>query len=254
MNALRIHLLEIKYEFLKCLRMPGYAVPTLLFPVMFYLFFGVAMGHRTVHGVHLASYLIATYGTFGVMGASLFGFGVSVATERGLGWLQVKRTTPMPVSAYFAAKVAMAMLFSTIVVLLLFTVGMTMGGVQLSLFAALRLLVTLVAGSLTFCALGLTIGYFAGPNSAAPIVQMIYLPLSVLSGLWMPIWVLPKPLQSAAFFLPPFHLSQLALGSVGAGYSTGSVATHVLMLAITTALFIALAYAGWRRDEGKMYG
>jgi ABC-type Na+ efflux pump permease subunit len=45
---------------------------------------------------------------------SLFGFGVTVAVERGQGWMEVKRTTPMPVSAYFTAKLAMAMIFSSI--------------------------------------------------------------------------------------------------------------------------------------------
>src|SRR6185503_7240338 len=87
------------------------------------IFFGVAFGGRSVGPVKMAEYLIATYGTFGVIGASLFGFGVSVAVERGQGWLEVKRTTPMPISAYFVAKLAMAMIFSAIIVLLLVIVA-----------------------------------------------------------------------------------------------------------------------------------
>lgn len=254
MNAVRIHLLEIKYEFLKMLRMPGYALPTLLFPLFFYLFFGVGAGaHKAIGSVNVATYLLATYGTFGVMGASLFGFGVTVAVERGQGWLQVKRTTPMPVSAYFVAKIAMALLFSALVVASLFTLGVTVGGVQMSFGAGAQLFAILVAGALTFCALGLAIGYYAGPNSAAPIVQLIYLPLSFLSGLWMPIMFLPKGLQRLAFFLPPFHLSQLALGAVGSARG-GSPIVHVLALVIATAIFLAVAYSGFRRDEGKMYG
>ena len=38
---LRVHILEIKYEFLKMLRMPQYALPTLLFPIIFYVFFAL---------------------------------------------------------------------------------------------------------------------------------------------------------------------------------------------------------------------
>lgn len=254
MQTLRIHLLEIKYEFLKMLRMPAYALPTLLFPMFFYLFFGVGMAsQKPVGAVKMATYLLATYGTFGVMGASLFGFGVTVAIERGQGWLQVKRTTPMPVSAYFVAKIAMAILFSTLVVTALFTLGVTLGGVHLAFGAAAQLFLILIGGALTFCALGLAIGYYAGPNSAAPIVQLVYLPLSFLSGLWMPIWLLPKALQRLAFFLPPFHLSQLALSAVGSTRG-GSASVHVIALAIATAIFLAIAYAGFRRDEGKMYG
>ena len=88
----------------------------------------------------MAEYLIATYGAFGVIGASLFGFGVSVAIERGQGWLEVKRTTPMPIAAYFVAKLAMAMIFSAIIVVLLIIVATTLGGVTVDPLTGARAL------------------------------------------------------------------------------------------------------------------
>ena len=75
----------------------------------------------------MPTYLIATYGTFGVMGASLFGSASGLASDRGLGWLQVKRASPMPPFAYFVAKVVTSMIFSTIIVLALFTLGIAAG-------------------------------------------------------------------------------------------------------------------------------
>src|SRR3954471_12466306 len=134
---LRIHWLEIKYEFIKMLRMPQYSLPTLFFPVVFYIFFALVFNGRSGSGMSIATYMLATYGAFGVIGASLFGFGVGVAIERGQGWLQVKRTTPMPMSAYFLAKIALAMLFSVIIVLGLMLLGVTLGGVHLGLGRAL---------------------------------------------------------------------------------------------------------------------
>jgi ABC-2 type transport system permease protein len=250
---MKVYLLEIKYEFLKALRLPAYSLPTLLFPVFFYLFFGVMFGAKQTGTVKMASYLIATYGVFGVVGAALFGFGVSVAVERGQGWLEVKRTTPMPMLAYFVSKLAMAMIFSTIVVLLLFALGTTVGGVDLPFFTALTLLAVLVTGSITFCALGLALGFFAGPNSAAPIVNLIYLPAAFMSGLWIPIMFLPKPVQAIAVWLPQYHFSQLALGVIGAAQK-GSVAVHVGAMVAATIVFGAIAWIGYRRDEGKLYG
>ena len=252
-RQLKIHLKEIKYEFLKLLRLPAYSIPTLIFPLIFYLFFGIGFGSKSVGSVKMAAYLIATYGAFGVIGASLFGFGVTVAVERGEGWIESKRTTPMPISAYFVAKIAMAMLFSSIIVLSLFTLARFVGGIHLSIVQMLSLLGVLVPGAITFCALGLAIGYFAGPNSAAPLVNLVYLPMSFLSGLWVPIWMLPKPVQMIAFFLPPFHFSQLALKILGVS-RTGSSLGHVTAMAIATVLFAFVAYLGYRRDEGKMYG
>lgn len=250
---MKTYLLEIKYEFLKALRMPQYSLPTIFFPIVFYIFFGVMFGQKKTGGIKMAEYLIATYGAFGVIGAALFGFGVSVAVERGQGWLEVKRTTPMPIGAYFVAKLAMAMMFSAIIVVLLMIVGGTLGGVVLAPMKAITLLAVLVAGSVTFCALGLALGFFAGPNSAAPIVNLIYLPLAFLSGLWVPIIFLPKAVQTIAVWLPPYHFSQLALHVTG-GSRGESVLGHIAALAIAAVLFAAIAYAGYRRDEGKMYG
>lgn len=250
---MKTYLLEIKYEFLKALRLPAYSLPTLLFPVVFYVFFGVMFGARQTGSVTMSSYLIATYGAFGVIGAALFGFGVSVAVERGQGWLEVKRTTPMPIAAYFVAKLAMAMLFSAIIVTLLFIVGTFFGDVHLPLATMLSLFGVLVAGSITFCAFGLAIGFFAGPNSAAPIVNLIYLPLAFLSGLWVPIIFLPQKVQDLALWLPPYHFSQLALRTIGASRGE-SLLMHVVAMVIATVLFTTIAYIGYRRDEGKLYG
>ena len=254
MKMLKIHLLEAKYEFLKVMRVPAFVIPAVAFPLLFYVFFGVALGHQRVPGsVMLGQYLIATYGTFGVIGVSLFSFGVYVAVERGQGWLQVKRTTPMPISAYFTAKMLMAMLFSTIIVTGLFVLGRAFGTATVPLIDGFKLLAVLIPGAITFCAAGLAIGYFAGPNSAAGIVNLFYIPMSFLSGLWIPIWVLPRAIQKIALFLPGFHLSQIALGVIGAGRG-GAMLPHVLFLMGATVVFLLIAYAGYRRDEGKMYG
>jgi len=249
----RTYLLEIKYEFLKALRMPQYSLPTILFPIVFYVFFGVMFGQRNTGAIKMSEYLIATYGAFGVIGASLFGFGVSVAVERGQGWLEVKRTTPMPIAAYFAAKLAMAMVFSAIIVVLLMTVGATLGGVVLAPLEAIALFGVLIGGSITFCALGLALGFFCGPNSAAPLVNLIYLPLAFLSGLWVPITFLPKTVQAFAVWLPPYHFSQLALRVLG-GSRGESVLMHIGAMLAAAIVFCAIAYAGYRRDEGKTYG
>src|SRR5271165_6619339 len=110
---------EAKYELLKNLRIPVYAISTVGFPLMFYVLFGIVLGHdNPANRGETATYVLATMGCFGVMAVALFGFGVSLAIERGQGWLQVKRASPMPVSAYFGAKLFSAMVFSTAIMLL----------------------------------------------------------------------------------------------------------------------------------------
>jgi ABC-2 type transport system permease protein len=77
--------------------------------------------------------------------------------------------------------------------------------------------------------------------------------MSFASGLWFPIELLPKFLQHLAFYLPPYHLAQLALGVIGGG-SSGSPSTHLEFLLGFTLLALGVAFIGYRRDEGKMYG
>jgi len=221
---------------------------------MFYILFGLLMNHGgEVRRIGVSTYLIATYGTFGVMGASLFSNGIGVAVERGLGWMQVKRASPMPTFAYFTAKFFVSAVFSLIIAIVLLTLGWVFGGIHIDAASALKLLVVLFAGVAPFCALGLAIGYFAGPNSAPAAVNLIYLPMSFASGLWFPIEALPKFLQHLALYLPPYHLAQLALGVIG-GANSGSLSKHLEFLFGFTLLALGVAFLGYRRDEGKMYG
>lgn len=247
-NLISICAKEAKYEFLKNLRFPMYSVSTIVFPLMFYVLFGLIMGKQMIGGVRNTVYLIPAYGTFGVMGASLFGTAAGLSSDRGLGWLQVKRASPMPLFAYFFAKVVMSLIFCTTVVLALLALGYTFGGVHLPAITAAKLLVTLVAGSLPFCAMGLAIGYFAAPNSAPAFINLFYLPMSFCSGLWMPFMFLPHFIQRIALFLPPYHLSQLALNLVGAGQGHTS-SEHWQALAGFTLICLGVAWAGHRRDE-----
>jgi len=253
-RTIAIYAKETRYEFLRLLRLPVYSLSTIMFPVMFYVLFGLLLnrGHEA-NGVSVAAYLMASYGTFGVMGASLFAFGVGVANERGLGWLQVKRASPMPPFAYFTAKTVVCMTFSLIIVLILLVLGTVFGGVHLGGGPGFRLLATLVLGAIAFCAMGLAIGYFAGPNSAPAVVNVLYLPLSFASGLWIPVEMLPHFMQRLAPFLPPYHLGRLALGAVGVA-SGSSILEHWEALAGFTLICLGIARLGFQLDEDKTYG
>jgi ABC-2 type transport system permease protein len=253
-HTLTIYLKEAKYEFLKNLRLRVYTASVLSFPLMFYVLFGLVLNSKeAISGMGVPTYMIATYGTFGVMGASLFGTASGLAADRGLGWLQVKRASPMPPFAYFSAKIILSMIFSAIVVSLLLMLGFSFGGVRMPLTEMAKLIGTLVAGSLPFSAMGLAIGYFAGPNSAPAAINLIYLPMSFCSGLWVPYMFLPKFVRQIALALPPYHLSQLALGTVGAGFHQ-STATHWEVLLAFTLICLGVARIGFQRDQGKLYG
>lgn len=236
----RIYALEARHEFLRLVRAPAFAVPTLLFPPMFYLLFAVLFNPRGGGGYQANIYLLATYGVFGVIAPGLFGFGVSVALDRERGWLMLKRALPMPPGAYLASKLAMAMLFAAIIFAILAVLATTLGDVRLPLAAWSSLLLVEIFGVLPFCALGLFVGAWASGQAAPAVINLIYLPMSFLSGLWMPMSILPGFVRDIAPLWPAYHLGQLALGAVGQG-SMGAPLQHVAALAGVTALFLFFA-------------
>jgi ABC-2 type transport system permease protein len=250
----RIYALEAKYEFLKQLRLPVYVVPTLAFPLVFYVLFGVAMQYGSAGSLGVSTYMLATYGAFGVMNTALFAFGVGVAVERGQGWMLFKRATPMPPFAHFFGKLAMAVLFALIMVGALFILGATAGGVRLPAATWLSLAGVLVAGTLPFAAFGLAVGYWVGPNSAVAVLNLLALPSAFGSGMWIPIQMLPRVVKQIAFFLPPYHYAQLALHTLGFDRGEQPPESHVVFLAGFTVISVLLAWGGYRRDEGKTFG
>ena len=252
-SALRVYRVEAWHEFLKLVRVPIFAVTTIALPLVFYVIFGLTFSGEQAGGVGMTTYMLVTYGAFGVIGAALFGFGVSVAVERGQGWMRLKRVAPMPPLAYFVAKVAMSLLVATIIVLALLALGALVGGVRLDPLQWVAVALALVAGALPFSAMGLAFGYLVGPNSAPAVLNLAWLPMAFASGLWIPISQLPAVVQSIAVVLPPYHFVQLALGTIGASEG-GSPGVHAAALVAFTALFLFVARWGFTRDEGRTYG
>jgi ABC-2 type transport system permease protein len=218
--------LEARYEILRVLRTPAFAVPTLMFPPLFYLLFGLLLNHGNAGAAH---YLFATYSVFGVMAPSLFGTGVALAIEREKGLLALKRVAPMPPGAHLLAKLVMAMLFAVIIYAGLAAMAFSLGGVRLAFAQWLLLGVIALVGVLPFCALGLMIGARANASAAPAFVNLIYLPMAFLSGLWMPLTMLPHVLSQIAPLWPAWHLGQLALMAIGLVPATG-IAGHLVWL------------------------
>lgn len=239
-SPLRCYWLEAKHELLRLLRTPSFVLPTLLFPPLFYVLFGVLLGSRG--GGDAARYMLATYGVFGIMGAALFGFGVTIALERERGFLTLKRALPMPPGAYLLAKMAMSMVFAAIISVILALLAVTLAKVSLQPAQWALLLAVNVLGVLPFCAIGMCIGALVGGSAAPAVVNLLYLPMSFLSGLWLPLSILPVVLAKLAPVWPSYHLGQIALKVVDRD-AGGSLAVHLAVLVVVTAVLFVLARA-----------
>jgi ABC-2 type transport system permease protein len=241
----RIFLKETRYEFVARLRTRAFSLSVIGFPVMFYLLFGSSNRHNM-----FARYLMPSYSCMGVVSACLFGIGMGIALERAQGWLELKQASPMPRFAYLAAKTISCAAFALVIVAALVTLGVTVGGVTLTLTEGLKLAFVVLAGSIPFTAMGLLIALLVPPNAGPGVINLIYLPMSFASGFWMPVTYLPHWLRIITPALPTYHLGQIALNIFGYAQS-GSMLVHWEALAGFTLLMLGAAWVIFTRSEAK---
>jgi ABC-2 type transport system permease protein len=237
---------ETRYEFLKMLRAKAFSLSVIGFPVMFYLIFGV-----TNHHIEYARYLLASYSCFGMFGSALFGLGAGVAMERAQGWLELKQASPMPRIVYLVAKTVTCAAIAMITVAILLALGLTVRGVTMTPLEIIELIGVTLAGAVPFAAMGLLISFVLPPNAGPGMINIIYLPMSFASGLWMPIEMLPHWIQKIAPALPTYHYAQLALNIFGYAETGTTMLLHCEALVGFTCLLLGAAWLVFTRSEAK---
>lgn len=242
--AVNAFLNEAGAEVLKSVRAPEFLLPTLVMPVAFYTLFAVILPGAGAQ----AAYMLATFGVFAVMGPAIFGFGVSVAAEREKGWLDLKRAAPAPAASYIGAKLSAILVFSAIALAVLYSVAGFVAGVELPRLIWLALLGTHLLAAIPFALIGLTLGFLMNSNGAVAVSNIVFLALSALGGLWIPIFLFPEFMQSAARLLPSYQLGELALGVSGAP-GDHDVISALITTAFMTFILCVLTVFAWSRQK-----
>ena len=233
---------EAWFETKRHLRAPAFAMPFLVIPVALYMFFtslGGDPSQAPKPELQLPIRMFTGFSIMGVMGPALFAFGMAVAVDRDFGLLRLKRALPMPPMAYMAGKMVMAALFSALVMLSMATAA-TVKGLDLSAAQILAVAAIGVVGTLPFAAIGLFIGANVSGRTAPAWVNLAYIPMTYLSGLFFPV---PEAIRGLALVSPAFHLNQLALQAAGVA-AIMPATMHVAALLGVTVLFSGLA--AWR--------
>jgi ABC-2 type transport system permease protein len=249
--TVRLYGMEIRSEFLKLWRMKSYSLAVIGFPVMFYTLFGIVNRGETMgaSGMQATKYLLASYIAFGMIGAALFGIGVGLGSERAQGWLELKRASPMPPMAYLLAKCVTAQAFGMIIAAILMVIAVTLGGAQLSATEVALLFCATAIGTVPFAALGLLVALVVPPTAAPGIVNLIYLPMSFLGGLWIPLRYLPEWLQGFAPAFPTYHLAQLVETIFGYQQPGSVLSQHLFALLGFMLLMLGISWRVWQRAE-----
>jgi ABC-2 type transport system permease protein len=243
---------ETRAKLLARLRAPAFSVLSIVLPTMFFaLFFGIFGSQTGVNPSELAKYFLASYATYGVANVMVFNFGIGIANERGQKQDVLQRSTPLPASVAAAAQVIFSLVFALIALIVLFGYAFIAGGVRLGAGTWLWFTVKLLLGSFPMMGLGMAIGYSTSANAAPAVTNLIYLPMSFISGIFIPISQLPSAIQTIGKLLPLYHYSQLPLESVG--NNSESLGTAVLWLIGWTVVLFGIGIRFYRLDASRKF-
>lgn len=243
MTLLRVH---TRIGFLDLIRWPGYVVPTVVFPAMFYLIFDLPFARRSA-GV--ANFTTLAFIVFAIVGVTLYQFGVGIAQERGRPWERYLRVLPAPPFVRFAARIVTATIFGILTASVVAVAARAFTPIDLSLTQWLLVGLFAIAGAIPFVLIGISIGYWTSARAAVPIATAANLLLAYAGGLWMPPDELPKFVQTISPYLPTRAFADLLWSVTGGGDATRGLT----VLAAYGVTFAAIAAIGYRRDERKRY-
>ncbi|KAF1688006.1 hypothetical protein B1992_00790 [Pseudoxanthomonas broegbernensis] len=207
------YLEEIRCEALRLLRNPGLAFPTLVMPVALYALIAlVVTGEATAREPATAVFLFSAFSVMAVSMPALFGIGTSLAMEREMGLLRLKRAQPAPAGSWLVAKIACGLAFGAIAYAPVLGAALAADRLPLEPWRIAAMSAALLAGAIPFCAMGLMIGTLFRGGAAPGYANLAYLPGCYLSGMFFP---LPPSMYWQVPLWPQFHVGQLAMHAGG---------------------------------------
>jgi ABC-2 type transport system permease protein len=237
-------------------RSAEFAVGAVAIPVLLYAMFGLPDHDELDGGTTMRTAMLVSFSAYGVISLAIFTFGENLANERGRGWIRTLRATPLPTSTHLLAKTVTAITHAALIVTAMSLLAATGGRVELPTSTWLAFGTTMLAGVVTFSALGYAVALCARPRAATVISNLIFLPLAFASGFFVPLGELPATMRTLAPWLPTYHFGQLAYrivmpaGDVEdlTGITTNSIAAHLTWVTATTIALAGLALLASRRE------
>jgi ABC-2 type transport system permease protein len=211
-GALGVGMGRIRIELLSYLRSRQAVVFTFALPIVLLLLFGAIFnGPVEDTGVSIQQVLIAGIIAAGIMSTTFSSLAVGIAVERDDGTLLRLAATPMPKAAYFIGKLGLAVVTGVVETIVLLALGVGLYGLALPATPERWLTLLWVVGlGIVSCSL-LGIAYSSAARSArsaAAVVQLPYLTLQLISGVFFVFTALPIYLQTVAAIFPLKWMAQ----------------------------------------------
>jgi len=202
---------------------------TILMPVLFLLLFSSIFRHTkaTVPGGTMPEgvYYVGSIIAYGVIAASFLNLAMNVVHYREAGIYKRRRATPVPTGAIIGGRTLVGCLTALVMAAILLAIGWVLVSAHLTARTLPAFVVTVVVGAIVFCVLGFAVStVVTNADAAQPVLLAVFLPLSFISGVFIPVSSLPHWLADIGKVFPiyPFVAALVACynpHTTGSGFS-----------------------------------
>jgi len=206
--------------------------------------FGIEESSVEVDEEEFSDFLVPGIAAMAIMQAGIFGVVFSLVRFRAQGVLRRLFATPIGANHFLVGQVITRLTISLVQAYILLIAGalildVSVGG---SVAAWLSLTVMALLGGALFISLGLAIsGLAKTEDTAAPLSNIIALPMMFMSGIFFPVDVLPSAMQNVVQFLPLTYLADGMREAALDGSSLLELGPELLGLGIWTIVIFSVA-------------
>jgi ABC-2 type transport system permease protein len=268
MSTATVFVSQTRYHLLATTRAGTAIALGVVMPVVFYLgasalFGSDAMGGDTPVEVRdageapdLRAFYVGGFMAYAVIYTAFVALLPDVVDIRERGLLKRLRGTPLPLPAFVAARFAIAVLISTIGVVVIAVLGSIAYGVSTPATAIVGLVVYTLAGTVTFACLAFAATSITRtPSGAQGLSNGLGIVLAMISGVFFAPDVLPDAVRSIAQFLPLEPLangyqSQYVTGASGVGLDARNLGILTTWALVAIAL-VALRGFRWQPRQQR---
>jgi ABC-2 type transport system permease protein len=180
-----------------------------------------------------------------IMQLGLFGVAFGFVQLKRTGALRRLFATPTSPSYFLSAQVLSRLIIGVVQVAILFGVGIWFGLQMFGDYATL-LIIVLIASAI-FLAVGFAIaGWAKNEDQAAPVANIVSLPMMFLSGVFFPREAMPDFLASITQFMPLTYVNEALRAVVNEGAGLLSLGPQLLGMGVWVVITFILAVRMFR--------
>ena len=245
---MRLFLHELRTEQKLFWRNREAAFFTFFLPIIFFLIFGSIYGDDIIKKEHVRAkdFLEAGMIGYGVASTAFAGLAITMVIRRESGVLKRIRATPLPPATYLGAVLGSTFVVFLVEAALIIGIGRTLFHIDVPK-GVFSLLGALVIGAACFAAMGLGLtSAVRSAEGASAVVNVVYLPMAIISGTFFTPHQFPAFLHVIADVLPLTYFTKLTRNIMVGHEHLWSQGGSLAAVLIWGAIGVAAAIRGFR--------